>query len=108
MSDGGVFQSFKAAYGPPHGLYYKEGLKRQVKITRDSALSDGIHQIEFETRDFIEGRPGDMQGAEPVKTEWVATITYAFSDKQVRANEAALDFNPMGLVITEYTIARRQ
>lgn len=108
MSDGLVKQDFKTTHGPPNGLFYRDGFKRYVRIIRDSPLAAGIHQVEFETRDTIDSKPGELQGAEPVKTEWVATITYDYRDQAVKADEAATDFNPMGLFIIKYSIAKRQ
>lgn len=107
MSSQAVAANFKKVYGNPEtGLFFKRGFKRSVHIKRDSYLDTGLHQIEFETVDTIEGKPGQAQNQMVKKTEWVSIITYEFSEQAVTFEGSLL--NPLGLGIVEYTITKRR
>lgn len=101
MSSPKVSKNFKDIYGNKStGLFFQEGFKRDVVITRDSSLANGIHQVEFKTIDTIEGRKGETIG------EWVATVSYDFADQLVSYDERLM--NPMGLFVTGYTLSKRR
>jgi len=101
MSGDEVSQSFRAVYGDPEkGLFFIDKFKRDITITRDDPLAKGIHQVEFITTDTYD----DERGTE--ESEWVATISYKFVDQMVTYSEA--DFNPLGLIVTEYSLSKRK
>lgn len=107
MSDDAVATNFKNVYGNKStGLYFREGFKRAVNITRDASLDYGLHQIEFQTIDTIEGKAGEAQGREPTVNEWVATVSYDFSNQLVSYDKSLM--NPMGIFIQEYTLSKRR
>ena len=107
MSSNAVATNFKKVYGNPEtGLFFKKGFKRSVHIQRDSYLDTGLHQIEFETVDTLEGKPGQAHNQMVKKTEWVSIITYDFLEQDVNFEDSLL--NPLGLGIVEYTITKRR
>lgn len=99
MSSDKVFAAFRSAYGNKSSPLYKESFKRSIEIVRDSAIDAGIHQIEFKTKDSTDGIKGENT------QEWVANIAYTFDAQAVSFNERFL--NPIGMVITEYTLSSR-
>jgi type IV secretory pathway component VirB8 len=99
MSADSVFNVFRNTYGSKESPLFRNGFQRSVEITRDAAIEDGIHQVEFRTRDKIEGQQGETV------MEWVANIAYEFSDRDASYDERY--FNPLGMVITKYALASR-
>lgn len=101
MSSDVVWGAFQGLYGNPDtGPFFQKGLKRAINITSDSHLADGIHQIEFQRIDTLDGQQGEAV------TKWVAILRYGFTDRKVTEAEALR--NPTGLVVTEYTLKARQ
>lgn len=99
MSSDKVFAAFRATYGNKSSPLYKEGFKRGIEITRDGAVDVGIHQIEFKTKDSTDGIKGENT------QEWFANIAYTFDAQAVSFDQQF--FNPIGMVITEYTLSSR-
>lgn len=97
-----LYKRFQSVYGDEKkGLYYKEGFKRAVTIVRDDALGVGIHQIEIKTADT------DGDNRENIKRgEWVITMRYSFAEQKIGFDERLN--NPIGLLVTEYTITARK
>lgn len=93
---------FKAKYGSKDGLYMRENFKREIRIQRDARLADGVHQVEFQTRDWIEGI--NQQDKAPW-VSWVATMAYDFDAQKVRHDDIVI--NPMGWQTLEYTVTKR-
>lgn len=101
MSNDTVWDYFQKAYSNPEvGPFFQKGLKRAIEITSDSRLADGIHQVEFKRIDTLDGQQGEAV------TKWVAVLRYGFSDRKVSEAEALR--NPIGLIVTEYSIKARQ
>lgn len=101
MSSNEVWMQFHSVYGNAEvGPFFQKGLKRAIQIITDAKLADGIHQIEFQRTDQIDGQPGEAV------SKWVATIRYVFVDRKVTEAEALR--NPMGLIVTEYSVKARQ
>lgn len=99
MSDAALAKAFREAYGGTESLFKREGFKRQVRVLSDSALGDGIHQVEIETTDTDKNNPT------PLVQEWIVTMTYEFRDEKKSYERGLL--NPLGFVVTEYTISKR-
>ncbi|BCT69599.1 type IV secretion system protein [Nitrosospira sp. NRS527] len=99
MSGPELAAAFKDQYGGKEALLHREGFKREVEVTRDSTLGDGIHQVEIITRDT------DKINPTPLVQHWVVTLTYEFHEQQKSYEEGLL--NPLGFIVREYTIARR-
>lgn len=99
MSSDKIFSAFRAAYGNKSSPLYKDGFKRSIEIVRDSAIDAGIHQIEFKTKDSTDGVKGENV------QEWVANIAYTFDAQAVSFDDR--HFNPIGMIITEYTLSSR-
>lgn len=102
LSSDKVKAAFKLRYGGKDGLYLREGFKREVKIMRDSRLAEGVHQVEFKTRDWVEGVT--KQETAPW-VSWMATMAYEFSDKKIRYDDTVV--NPLGIEFVEYTVTGR-
>lgn len=101
MSTDNVWNAFLSLYGNKDvGPLFKDGLKRYIRFTSDSALAEGIHQVEFQRIDTLDGQQGEAV------SKWIATIRYTFVERKVTEAEALM--NPTGLVVTEYTIKARQ
>lgn len=99
MSDAPLAKVFRETYGGPTSLFKREGFKRSVQVARDSALGEGIHQVEIVTTDT------ERPGAQPVVQEWIVTMTYEFRSEAKSYEQGLL--NPMGFTVIEYTITRR-
>jgi type IV secretion system protein VirB8 len=100
MSSQEVRNKFKRVYGDKtNGLYYKKGLERKINIIRDSYLTSGLHQVEFETIDSYDFKKDVIQS-------WMATVQYTFSDRKVSYEERLL--NPLGFFVLKYSIKRRE
>lgn len=99
MSDDVLARLFKEQYGGPESLFKREGFKRSVEVSRDSSLGDGIHQVEIVTRDT------DKVSNTPTVQEWIVTMTYEFRTQNKSYEQGLL--NPLGFVVTEYTISKR-
>lgn len=101
MSSDAVWDAFQKIYGNPEtGPYFQKGLKRAIRITSYSRLAEGIHRIEFQRVDTLDGQQGEAV------TKWAAVLRYTFVDRKVTEAEALR--NPTGLIVTEYTINARQ
>lgn len=101
LSGDGVAKRFKEANTGNDALWKRPGFKRVVKVTRDTSLGAGIHQVEFTTEDRMAEFPNDP----PSVRSWIATMRYEFKDQKVSHDRGLL--NPMGLVFEEYTITMR-
>lgn len=98
QSSSSVATNFKNVYGGENSPLNISGYQRAVLINRDSKLGKGLHQVEFTTTDTINGIKPDVR-------QWVATIAYTWSAQEVRADD--ITFNPAGLVIQQYSPAKR-
>jgi type IV secretory pathway component VirB8 len=102
LSSDKVKQAFKTQYGGKDGLYLREGFKREVRILRDARLAEGVHQVEFQTRDWTEGIT--HQDKAPW-VSWVATMAYKFDTQKIRRDDVVI--NPLGWQTMEYTVTKR-
>ncbi len=99
MSSEKVFSIFRTNYGGKESPLRREGFKRTIVITRDVPVDQGIHQVEFKTVDTTDGSAGERVA------EWVANIQYSFESREASYDERY--FNPLGLVVMEYTLSVR-
>lgn len=101
MSTEGVFKAFMEIYSNKEtSPLYQEGLKRDIQITNDRSLADGIHQIEFTRIDTQEKTHAQ------VTTKWVAQMSYGFADRKGTIEDKIL--NPIGIFVTKYSLSTRQ
>ncbi len=92
-----LYEQFKSVYGDEKtGLYYKEGFKRAVMIIRDYSLAFGVHRVEIQTTDTD-------QYSNVKISKWIINIKYKFADQENIKYDDRF-FNPLGLLVTEYTI----
>lgn len=96
------WKDFKERYGGKDGLLACKECRRDIRILRDSRLTDGAHQVEFEMRDWKEGLM--TQDSAPW-VSWVATIAYEFVSEKKRFDDSAI--NGTGISVTEYNLSRR-
>jgi type IV secretory pathway component VirB8 len=97
MSNNRIFQVHKDIY-----FEVEKGLAggtRDIRITYDQALSDGLHEIEFETI--------DERGGEVTRREWVVKIKYQIPDSYEVTKEEEL-LNPMGLTVYGYHFTQKE
>jgi len=107
MSSADLQQKFRSTYGDKKSLFYRRNFKRSIKIIRDDSLTRGIHQVEFETSDSMDDKPGTSEAiGKPKVNYWVATISYHF-ESQEKTYEEAL-FNPVGIIVHEYSLSKRK
>lgn len=100
MSATDIAEQFKELYGDKKkGLFFKEGFRRTIEITRDTALAKGVHQVEFIAVDTIDGRPGET------RREMIATVGYSFKAQKASYDQRVL--NPLGLFVEQYTLDKR-
>lgn len=98
MSSDDVWKAFVETYGKQDGLVRKPGFKRDIEILREQPLAAQVFQVEFRTTDYLEGK------SEADRNYWVATMNFDFRDQKVAYEDRLL--NPMGLFISNYSIAR--
>lgn len=108
MSTDELGADFQTVYGGQKALYYKQGFKRDIEITRDASLGYGIHQIEFKTFDTYDNKPSDkvLDNNRKATGEWVANLSYTMVDHEVNLDDLYL--NPQGIVIDQYSLSRRK
>lgn len=99
MSSNRIGNKFREEYGGDKSPLQQEEFKRQIRVVRDSYIDRGIHQVEFVTEDFRAGRL-------VASSTWVASLAYEF-DQSVVAYEARY-INPIGIFVTEYSLAERR
>ena len=98
---------FRAGYSGKNSFLDIESFHRTVMIKRDNALTNDIHQIEFETHDYYENRDNFAEGGvhRPFVKEWIATMRYRLVDEHVAYDEQHL--NPLGLYVVNYDLTQR-
>lgn len=72
------------------------GLSREVKILSVNELTNGIWQVEYETRDMY---PESMQ---PEVNYWTASLNVAYRKKSVKYGDRLK--NPVGFTVTRYSL----
>lgn len=101
MSNEYVFKAFTDIYSNKESSpLYQEGLKRDIQITNDRSLAEGIHQVEFTRIDTQEKTHAQ------VTTKWVAQMTYGFADRKGSIEDKLL--NPLGIFVVQYSLTKRQ
>jgi len=70
---------------------------RDIEIISDSSLGQGVHQIEFETK--------DSKGDYAVKKLWLATIKYSIKPREVNGGNELV--NPLGIFVEQYSVSER-
>ncbi|OCL81906.1 MULTISPECIES: type IV secretion system protein [Arcobacteraceae] len=83
--------------------YSKSDFKRAIKIIRTSELSHNIRQVEFETSDIY---GAGTEAPKHSKGYWIATLKMSFKTRDINYEDK--DFNPLGLIVEEYSIAQRK
>lgn len=97
MSTDRIFDVHKKIYGEVEkGL---SGGTRDIFITYDQPLGNGVHEIEFETI--------DERGGEVSRKEWVVKIKYHIPSSYEVSKEAEL-LNPLGLIISGYHFTQKE
>jgi type IV secretory pathway component VirB8 len=103
VSSDKVWNDMRALFTNPKSPHMRNDFKRAVRILRVSSVTQSIRQVEFETTDTY-GAGNTSQRAETAI--WIATLKMSFAARSSTYDEA--DLNPLGLVVEEYSIAKRK
>ncbi len=101
MSDNRVYQDFldnvaKRAIG----IIKNNGMERSVKILSVNELTDGVWQVEYETRDMY------PDSAQPEVGYWTASLNVGYRRKTVKYGDRLK--NPVGFTVYRYALSRNR
>ncbi len=101
MSDNRVYQDFldnvaKRAVD----IIKNQGMERSVKILSVNELTDGVWQVEYETRDMY------PSSAEPEIGYWTASLNVGYRRKSVKYGDRLK--NPVGFTVYRYALSRNK
>lgn len=98
-SDPEEYRRFVAETAPKYEEIRQKRLTRTVTIHRVSKIAEGYWQVEFSTADM----DGSRKIAEGL---WVASMTITYAPRDVRWEDRYM--NPLGFLVTAYSVAARQ
>ncbi len=78
----------------------KQGMERSVKILSVNELTDGVWQVEYETKDMY------PDSAQPEVGYWTASLNVAYRRKVVKYGDRLK--NPAGFTVTRYALSRNK
>ena len=101
MSDNRVYQDFldnvaKRAIS----IIKNNGMERNVKILSVNELTDGVWQVEYETRDMY------PDSAQPEIGYWTASLNVGYRRKTVKYGDRLK--NPVGFTVYRYALSRNR
>ena len=101
MSTNQVYQDFLDNVAKKAvGLIKNQGMTRDVKILSVSELTDGIWQVEYETKDMY------PDSAEPEVGYWTASLNVGYRRKTVKYGDRLK--NPVGFTVYRYALSRNK
>lgn len=94
------YARFVAETAPKYDEIRQRRLMRTVAVHRVSKIAEGYWQVEFATEDFIGGvtKIGEQR--------WVASLTIGYVPREVSWEDRYM--NPLGFIVTEYSIAAEE
>jgi type IV secretory pathway component VirB8 len=98
-SDAEEYRRFVAETAPKFDEIRQRRLVRSVLIHRVSKIADGFWQVEFSTVDT-------QNGNQVAENAWVASLTVHYVPTQVVWEDRYM--NPLGFVVTGYSVTARQ
>ena len=101
MSDNRVYQDFLDNVATKAvSLIKNKGLERTVKILSVNELTDGIWQVEYETKDMY------PDSTEPEIGYWTASLNVGYRRKRVKYGDRLK--NPVGFTVLRYALSRNK
>ena len=101
MSSSTVYQSFVDKVANEAFKRIKnEGMTRSVQIMTVNELSNGLWQVEYETRDMLPSSPA------PEIKYWTASLRVVYRKKKVKYGERLN--NPIGFTVVRYSLSRNK
>ncbi len=101
MSDNRVYQDFLDNVATKAiSLIKNKGFERTVKILSVNELTDGIWQVEYETRDMY------PDSTEPEIGYWTASLNVGYRRKKVKYDDRLK--NPVGFTVLRYALSRNK
>lgn len=98
MSDPAIYQDFlNNTAQKALGMIRSRGLTREVKILSVNELSQGIWQVEYETRDMY------PDSERPEVNYWTASLNVGYRKKTVKYGDRLK--NPIGFTVYKYSLA---
>lgn len=97
MSDPKVYQDFLAnTANKALAVIRARGLSREVKILSVNELTNGIWQVEYETRDMY------PDSDRPEVNYWTASLSVGYRTKSVKYGDRLK--NPVGFTVSRYSL----
>ena len=101
MSDNRVYQDFLDNVATKAiSIIKNKGLERTVKILSVNELTDGIWQVEYETKDMY------PDSTEPEIGYWTASLNVGYRRKRVKYGDRLK--NPVGFTVLRYALSRNK
>lgn len=101
MSTNQVYQDFLDNVAKKAiSIIKNQGMTRDVKILSINELTDGVWQVEYETKDMY------PDSAEPEVSYWTASLNVGFRRKTVKHGDRLK--NPVGFTVIRYALSRNK
>ena len=101
MSTNQVYQDFLDNVAKKAvSIIKNQGMTRDVKILSVNELTDGVWQVEYETKDMY------PDSAEPEVGYWTASMTVGYRRKTVKHGDRLK--NPVGFTVGRYALSRNR
>ena len=101
MSTNQVYQDFLDNVAKKAvGIIKNQGMTRDVKILSVNELTDGVWQVEYETKDMY------PDSAAPEVGYWTASLNVGFRRKTVKYGDRLK--NPVGFTVIRYALSRNK
>ncbi len=101
MSTNKVYQDFLDNVAKKAiGIIKNQGMERSVKILSINELTDGVWQVEYETKDMY------PDSAQPEIGYWTASLNVGYRRKTVKYGDRLK--NPVGFTVTRYALSRNR
>ncbi len=99
-SDPEEYRRFTAEMAPRYEEIRQKRLVRTVAVHRVSKIAEGYWQVEFSTSDY--GQNSQSIG----ETVWVASLTTAYVPREISWEDRYM--NPLGFIVTAYSVTAKQ
>ncbi len=99
-SDADEYRRFVAETAPQYEEIRQKRFVRIVSIHRVSKVADGYWQVEFSTSDF------DQYNKKISEAIWVSSMTVSYTPREIRWEDRYM--NPLGFIVTAYSVAARR
>lgn len=99
-SDADEYRRFVAEVAPTYEDIRQRRLVRSIAIHRASRIADGYWQVEFTADDY------DSGNRKIAETLWVASLGVAYVAREITWDDRFM--NPLGFVVTSYSVTQKQ